>query len=152
MKNVLVVCDGSSLGNGLGITRAGAAAILEYCDERRIIGEYLGQATNQQAEIIAACLGLEALKEPCQVNLISDSQYVIKTMMGLFKRKANHELWARLDRAAQPHRVTWNWTRGHAGHGLQEKCDQAARWIAEMGRTEAEELTRILDRDLRLSG
>lgn len=132
-KEVTIVCDGSSLGNGSGKPRAAAAAILEYRGKRKILGEYLGAATNQQAEIIAACLGLEALKQPCRVRLISDSQYVVKTMKGLFRRKANSDLWARLDRAAGPHRVRWEWTRGHAGHDLQERCDSAARSIAESG-------------------
>ena len=118
--------------------------MVEYKSRRRIIGEYLGNATNQQAEIVAACLGLEALKEPCRVGLVSDSQYVVKTMSGLFRRKANLELWRRLDLAAGRHQVTWKWTRGHAGHEIQEKCDQAARLIAESGSVDAEKLEEIL--------
>lgn len=118
--------------------------MLDYQRRRKIIGEYLGHATNQQAEIVAACVGLEALREPCRVRLISDSQYVIKTMTGLFRRKANLELWQRLDSAAGTHRVTWEWTRGHAGHEVQEKCDQAARLIAETGAVDAEKLEEIL--------
>jgi len=144
MKHVTIVCDGSSLGNGTRAARAGAAAVVEYKSRRRILGEYLGNATNQQAEIVAACLGLEALKEPCRVGLISDSQYVVKTMTGLFRRKANLEHWQRLDRAAGPHHVTWEWTRGHAGHEIQEKCDQAARLIAENGGVDTEKLEEIL--------
>jgi len=144
MKEVTIVCDGSSLGNGLGETRAAAVAVLEYRGLRKIFGEYLGNFTNQQAEIVAACLGLEALKEPCRVTLVSDSQYVVKTMGGLFKRKANLDLWQRLDRAARPHRVTWTWTRGHAGHEVQEKCDEAARLIAEMGRVDEQAINDIL--------
>ncbi|HZS06863.1 MAG TPA: RNase H family protein [Blastocatellia bacterium] len=144
MKKVRIVCDGSSLGNGRGETRAAAAAVLEYGGRRKIIGTYLGNATNQQAEIVAACVALEALTEPCRVELISDSQYVISTMKGLFKRKANLELWQRLDRAAQQHKIEWTWTRGHAGHEVQEMCDEAARLIAETGEVDAEALRRIL--------
>jgi ribonuclease HI len=144
MKEVLIVCDGSSLGNGSASTRAGAAAVLEFQGHRKIIGEYLGQSTNQQAEIVAACLGLEALREPCQVKLVSDSQYVIKTMTGLFKRKTNLDFWKRLDQAAQKHRVNWQWTRGHAGHDLQERCDRAARAIAESGGVDQKRLAAIL--------
>ena len=118
--------------------------MVEYKSRRKIIGEYLGNATNQQAEIVAACLGLEALKEPCSVGLISDSLYVVKTMSGLFRRKANLEFWRRLDRAAGPHQVTWKWTRGHAGHEIQEKCDQAARLIAANGSVDAQKLEEIL--------
>jgi len=144
MKQVTIVCDGSSLGNGSGQTRAAAVAVLEYQSVRKIRGSYLGNQTNQQAEIAAACLGLEALKEPCRVTLISDSAYVIKTMQGLYKRKANLDHWRRLDAAARPHRITWEWTRGHAGHPVQEKCDQAARLIAEQGEVDQEAINQIL--------
>src|SRR5215831_4071960 len=147
MKNVTIVCDGSSLDNGRQSPRAGAAAILEYGGKRRIVGAYLGSATNQQAEIVAACLGLEVLREPCQVELISDSQYVVKTMSGLFRKKANLDLWQRLDAAAKIHRVTWKWTRGHAGHGIQEKCDRAARLIASKGSVDQSDLDAILAGD-----
>jgi len=118
--------------------------VIEYKSRRKIVGEYLGSATNQQAEIVAACLGLEALKEPCRASLISDSLYVVKTMTGLFRRKANLEFWRRLDHAASPHEVTWQWTRGHAGHEIQEKCDEAARFIAENGAVDAGKLEEIL--------
>lgn len=144
MKHITIVCDGSSLGNGRGETRAAAVAILEYQGKRKIVGEYLGNCTNQQAEVIAAALGLEALKKPCQVKLISDSQYVIKTMKGEFKRKTNHEFWARLDAAKNTHHITWEWTRGHAGHPVQEICDEAAKLIATTAQVEQEELDKLL--------
>jgi len=144
MKQVTLVCDGSSLNNGRGNTRASAAAILEFQGKRRIVGEYLGSATNQQAEIVAAALGLESLKEPCKVTIISDSQYVVRTMNGEFKRKANHEWWQRLDAAAKKHQVTWTWTRGHAGHPIQEACDVAAKKIAEAGMVDQAVLDGVL--------
>src|SRR5881394_187569 len=124
MKQIKLVCEGSSLNNGRGNTRASAVAILEYQGKRKIVGEYLGPATNQQAEVAAAAIGLESLKEPCKVTVISDSQYVVKTMKGEFKRKANLQWWARLDSAAKKHQVKWTWTRGHAGHPIQEACDE----------------------------
>ena len=73
MKEVTIVCDGSSLGNGKGNPRAAAAAALCYKGYWRAFGEYLGAATNQQAEIAAAALGLEQLSEPCKVRVLSDS-------------------------------------------------------------------------------
>jgi ribonuclease HI len=145
MKTIVIVCDGSSLGNGRGETRAAAAAVLEFNGKRKICGEYLHDHTNQQAEIIAACIGLEALKENCQVKVISDSQYVIKTMKGEFRRKTNHDFWKRLDRAAYKHEVQWEWTRGHAGHPVQEICDTAARTIAERGVVDEDEMDEILN-------
>jgi ribonuclease HI len=133
MKKVTIVCDGSSLGNGKGVTRAagGRRVGIQRILEGR--GEYLGNATNQQAEIAAAAVGLESLNEPCTVTLMSDSRYVIETMGGTWKRKTNHEWWQRLDNAAKPHQITWNWVRGHDGHEVQEVADEAARAIATLG-------------------
>src|SRR5947207_11357649 len=99
VKQVTIFCDGSSLGNGRDVARAAAVALLGYQGLWRAFGAYLGKATNQQAEIAAAALGLEALKESCRVRLNSDSKYVIETMQGRFRRKTNHDWWKRLDDA-----------------------------------------------------
>ncbi len=132
-KQVTIVCDGSSLGNGKGITRAAAVAVLGFKGYWKAVGEYLGNATNQQAEIAAAALGLESLSEPCTVTLMSDSRYVVETMGGTWKRKTNHQWWKRLDDASLRHRVTWKWVKGHAGHEVQEVADSMARQIALQG-------------------
>src|SRR3954453_11944697 len=89
VKDVTIFCDGSSLGNGQAETRAAAVALLGYKGVWRSVGRYLGSATNQQAEIAAATLGLEALLEPCRVRLVTDSRYVVETMSGRFRRKSN---------------------------------------------------------------
>jgi ribonuclease HI len=107
------------------------------------VGEYLGSATNNQAEIVAAAVGLEALKYPCQVEIITDSRYVVETLNGRYRQKKNHDYWRRLKDAALPHSVTWSWTRGHAGHPIQELCDIAAKNIAGAGRVDQEALDRI---------
>ena len=133
MKKVTIVCDGSSLGNGRGAARAAAVAVLGFKGFWKAVGEYLGNATNQQAEIAAAALGLESLNEPCTVTLMSDSRYVIETMGGTWKRKTNHAWWERLDNAAKVHQITWKWVRGHDGHEVQEVADEAARAIATLG-------------------
>ena len=138
MKEVSIYCDGSSLGNGQEATRAAAVALLNWRETWRAFGLYLGQATNQQAEIAAAALGLEQLREPCRVRLLTDSRYVVETMSGRFRRKANHEWWARLDRASAGHRIHWEWIKGHAGHVAQEAVDGAARRIAALGRADEE--------------
>src|SRR5215471_6031563 len=136
MKAVTIFCDGSSLSNGGDEARAAAVALLGYQGLWRAFGSYLGKATNQQAEIAAAALGLEALREPCRVNLHTDSRYVVETMKGRFRRKANLEWWKRLDEAAQRHSVRWSWMQGHAGHLIQEAADRAARRIAALGHVE----------------
>lgn len=135
-KSVTIFCDGSSLGNGQTETRAAAVALLGYRGIWRAVGSYLGTATNQQAEIAAAALGLEALREPCRVVLTTDSRYVVETMCGRFRRKSNAEWWTRLDAAAKRHQVTWEWAKGHAGHVIQEAADRAARRIAALGRVD----------------
>ena len=145
-KQVTIFCDGSSLGNGRGQTRAAAVALLGYRGIWRAVGDYLGSATNQQAEIAAAAVGLETLREPCQVHLFSDSRYVVETMSGRFKRKTNHQWWQRLDQAAERHNVTWEWTRGHVGHLLQEAADRAARKIALAGKVAPEILREAIDK------
>lgn len=136
MKNVTIVCDGSSLGNGKGNTRAAAVAVLGYRGHWRGFGEYLGNATNQQAEIAAAWVGLKNLKEPCKVKLLSDSRYVVETMIGNFRKKTNLDWWNKLEKAAAKHDITWEWTRGHAGHEIQEVADKMARKMAGLGRVD----------------
>jgi len=145
LKQVTIFCDGSSLGNGKEASRAAAVALLGYKGYWRAVGEYLGKATNQQAEIAAAAVGLESLTQPCQVHVFTDSKYVVETMNGRFRRKANLPWWERLDRAAKAHKVRWEWTRGHAGHIVQEAADSAARRIAAAGHAEASILREAVD-------
>ena len=133
MTQVTIVCDGSSLGNGRGNPRAAAVAVLGFKGLWKAVGEYLGPATNQQAEIAAAAIGLENLKEACTVTLMSDSRYVVETMGGTWKRKTNHDWWKRLDNAAKKHQITWKWVKGHNGHEVQEVADSMARKMAELG-------------------
>ena len=121
-------------------------ALLGYKGLWRAVGEYLGHATNQQAEVVAAALGLESLTEPCSVNLFTDSRYVVETMSGRFRRKTNHEWWARLDKAAGRHQVKWQWVRGHDGDLVQEAVDKAARRIAGAGRVDEEILRAAIDK------
>lgn len=144
MKQVTIVCDGSSLGNGKGNPRAAAVAVLGFKGYWKAVGKFLGAATNQQAEIAAATLGLENLKEPCKVKLLSDSRYVVETMSSGWKRKTNHDWWDRLDRAAAKHEIQWQWIKGHAGHEVQEIADKAARTIATEGKVDKDVLDEMV--------
>src|SRR2546429_9800801 len=96
-KLVTIYCDGSSLGNGRDEARAAAVALLGYQGLWRAFGSYLGKATNQQAEIAAAALGLEGLKKPCRGRGHTDSQNGIQTMKGMDRRKANQRWGERRD-------------------------------------------------------
>lgn len=144
MKPVTIVCDGSSLGNGRGETRAAAVAVLGFKGYWKAVGEYLGNATNQQAEIAAATIGLKQLKEPCRVHVLSDSRYVVETMLGNFRKKTNIEWWDKLEKAASKHQIKWEWTKGHAGHEIQEIADKAARKIASAGRVDKAYLEEVV--------
>ena len=135
-------------------SRLGAGAI----DRKKIssrkpspaFGRWIHQARiglrMSQAEVAAAALGLESLKEPCRVHLFTDSRYVVETMGGRFRRKTNHDWWQRLDQAAERHKVVWEWTRGHNGHVVQEAVDKAARKIASLGHVDEEILSAAVDK------
>ena len=145
-KLVTITVDGACLGNGQIESRAAAAGILNYQGHRRAVAEYIGQSTNQRAEILSAACGLEALTEPCRVTLRSDSRYVVETMNGKFRRKSNLDCWARLDAAAQQHEITYVWIKGHNGDPEQEAADTIARTTAEIGEVRALILTEAIER------
>jgi ribonuclease HI len=134
---VEIFADGACSGNpGPG----GWAAILRH---RRVEKELSGSephTTNNRMEMLAAIMGLEALKRRCRVRLYSDSQYLrdgITRWIDNWKRRGwrtadnkpvkNIDLWQRLDRAAAGHEVSWIWVRGHAGHPENERADALAR-------------------------
>jgi ribonuclease HI len=104
----------------------------------------LPNATNQQAELLAAAFALHSLTELCQgeqqdVTVVSDSEYVVKGWNEQRRRKANVAHWQRLDRAVAEHRsVTFMWTRGHAGTEGNEEADRLARVAREEAKQQAE--------------
>lgn len=136
MKRVALYADGSCHGNpGPG----GWAAILEYEGKSRELVGAERSTTNNRMELRAVIEGLRALREPCEVEVWSDSRYVIDGMTSWlpgWKRRGwrtadkkpvkNEELWRALDEAASRHVVTWHWVRGHQGHPQNERCDALA--------------------------
>jgi ribonuclease HI len=139
---VTVHTDGSCLNNpGLG----GWAAILQWRDETRELSGAMPDTTNNRMELQAAIEGLNALKRPMEIDLHTDSKYVMQGVTDWMPRwKANgwrtaakkpvmnQDLWQALDEAVQRHRVDWHWVKGHAGNELNERCDELAR-AAAMG-------------------
>ena len=132
MKKISLFCDGSSLGNpGAG----GYCAILRFGNTERIVSGGVANSTNNQMELLAVIEGLAALKDPCDVTLISDSSYVIKGInewLEGWKRKnfakvKNPEMWQRYLHVAKIHKVHGIWVRGHDGHAENEMCDQIAK-------------------------
>ena len=136
MKSVKLFSDGSCLGNpGAG----GWAYILQYGDAIKKASGAEAMTTNNQMELTAAIMGLSALKQPCRVELFSDSEYVVKAINSWlakwvvtdFKGKKNADLWRRYLAAAAPHEIKASWVKGHAGHPQNEECDAMARAAAE---------------------
>ncbi len=132
MKKISLFCDGSSLGNpGAG----GYCAILRFGDAEKIISGGMADATNNQMELLAVIKGLEALREPCDVTLVSDSSYVVRGInewlagwvkKGFIKVK-NPELWQAYLEVSKGHKVKGVWVRGHDGHVENEMCDKIAK-------------------------
>lgn len=130
-QKVVVITDGGCEPNpGTG---GWGALVKRDNDVQELYGGKI-ETTNQQMEITAAIMGLRALGEPCEVEVISDSQYVVYTMTKGWKRRANKELWEQLDEAAAPHKVTWTWVRGHDGH----KGNERAHVLADQGMKDAQ--------------
>ncbi len=143
MKRVEIFTDGACRGNpGPG----GWGVLLRYRGrERRLYGGE-PDTTNNRMELRAAIEGLRALKEPCEVSLTTDSEYVrngINSWMDNWKKRdwrtagrkpvKNRDLWQALDEQNQRHRVEWHWVRGHTGHRENEIADQLAnRGIDEL--------------------
>ena len=137
MKQVEIHTDGACLGNpGPG----GWAALLRYQGSERELAGAEADTTNNRMELAAAINALEALVEPCQVVLYTDSQYVqkgISEWLAGWKRKGwrtssggavkNADLWQRLERACHTHRIEWRWVRGHSGNVDNERVDVLAR-------------------------
>lgn len=136
MKHVKIYTDGACRGNpGPG----GWGALMFYSQHEKILSGAEDQTTNNRMELTAAIESLAALKEKCNVDLYTDSQYVQKGitewMPGWKKRgwkKAdrkpvkNADLWQALDEQASRHQIHWHWVKGHNGHPENERADQIA--------------------------
>ncbi|HXS96924.1 MAG TPA: ribonuclease HI [Candidatus Limnocylindrales bacterium] len=136
MKKVQLITDGACLGNpGPG----GWACILRYKDQTKELWGSDKQTTNNRMEITAAIKGLRALREGCEVEVVTDSEYLkngITTWIHGWKKKGwitaakkpviNQDLWKDLDEQVSRHRTTWTWTKGHANHTDNNRCDELA--------------------------
>lgn len=137
---VEIYTDGACLGNpGPG----GWAALLVHGGNEREVSGGAPDTTNNRMELMAAISGLETLKRPCKVLLVTDSQYVMRGVeewMAGWRRNGwltsarkpvkNRDLWERLDAALAQHTVRWEWVRGHTGHPENERVDELARIAA----------------------
>jgi ribonuclease HI len=140
MKKVRLITDGSCIGNpGLG----GWACILRFGEQTREIFGSARLTTNNRMELTAALEGLRALSEDCEVELVTDSEYLKNGMtkwMANWKRRdwktsegkpvINRDLWEALNDEVQRHKILWQWTRGHAAHADNNRADELANTAA----------------------
>lgn len=147
MKKVQLYTDGACRGNpGPG----GYGCVLCYGRYEKELSGGEATTTNNRMELSAAIAGLSALKEPCEVDLYSDSQYLVNAFlegwvvtwqMKNFKRGTkdevkNVDLWEELIRLTNIHKVHFFWVKGHDGHAYNERCDALATAAADSFRTE----------------
>ncbi len=136
MKHVQLITDGACLGNpGPG----GWAYILRFGKHKREQFGSASKTTNNRMELRAAIEGLTALREDCEVEVVTDSEYLkngITAWIQNWKRRGwitsakkpvlNKDLWQALDEQAMRHKATWIWTKGHASHADNNRCDELA--------------------------
>ena len=145
---VKIYTDGAARGNPDG--PGGYGTVLEYVDSKgelhtRELSQGYKRTTNNRMELMAVIAGLEALNRPCQVELYSDSKYVVDAFnqhwidgwikkgwkRGKNEPVKNIDLWQRLLKAKAPHQVQFIWVKGHDGHPQNERCDQLATSAAD---------------------
>lgn len=136
MKHVYIYTDGACRGNpGPG----GWGALLRYGSHEKIISGAENHTTNNRMELTAAIQALAAMREPCKIELYTDSKYVqkgISEWISAWKKRGwktsdkkavkNADLWQALDYEANRHQVTWHWVKGHSGHPENERADEIA--------------------------
>ena len=137
MKKITAYTDGACSGNpGPG----GYGVILKYNGHEKEFSGGYRNTTNNRMELMGTIVALESLKEPCEVTIVTDSQYIVNAVekgwakkwrsMGWMRNRKepalNPDLWERLLNLLQRHKVSFQWVRGHNGHPENERCDRLA--------------------------
>jgi len=131
-----IFTDGACRGNpGPG----GWGVLLRYQGNEKTLYGGEAETTNNRMELMAAIIGLESLKEPCEVTLTTDSKYVMNGITDWIenwkkrdwktaakKPVKNEDLWRRLDEVSHQHEINWQWVKGHSGHRENELVDALA--------------------------
>lgn len=141
MKSVELYTDGACRGNP---GKGGWGAILVYGSYKKELSGGERETTNNRMELMAAISGLEALREPCDVTLYSDSKYLVDAFLEgwihTWREKGwkrgkdplkNPDLWERLWALTEVHKVNFVWVKGHSGHEYNERCDTLATSFAD---------------------
>ena len=148
---VSIYTDGAARGNPDG--PGGYGAVLRYVDSKgevhqKELSAGFDKTTNNRMELLGVIAALENLTHSCEIDLYSDSKYVISAfnehwidgwIRNGWKTSAkspvkNRELWERLIKAASIHHITWHWVKGHNGHPENERCDELATMAADAPR------------------
>jgi ribonuclease HI len=140
VKKVKLITDGACLGNP---GRGGWACILRYNQHAKEIWGSEAYTTNNRMELKAAIEGLRAIHQECDVEVVTDSEYLkngITSWISGWKRNGwmttakkpviNQDLWKQLDQQSARHKTTWAWTKGHASHEDNNRCDELASLAA----------------------
>jgi ribonuclease HI len=149
MKRVIIHTDGACKGNpGPGAF----GAVLVFGKHRKEISGGYQLTTNNRMELRAAIAALKLLSEPCEVELHSDSKYLVQAIsekwIDGWKRRGwvtadkkpvkNQDLWQELLAVMAPHKIDWRWVKGHAGHRENERCDELANLCVAAGNLQAD--------------
>jgi ribonuclease HI len=140
VKQVQLITDGSCLGNP---GRGGWACVLRYQQHKKELYGHEPHTTNNRMELTAAIHGLRELKERCEVEVVTDSEYLkngITQWIHGWKQRGwvtkekkpvvNQDLWKQLDEQVSRHATRWSWTKGHANHADNNRCDELASMAA----------------------
>lgn len=151
MMYVKLFSDGSARGNPEG--PGGYGTVLQFTDAAGVLHEKeisqgYRKTTNNRMELMGVITALECLRFPCEVDVYSDSKYVVSAFnenwIDSWQKNGwktaskqpvkNRELWERLLKAAEPHTIHFHWVKGHAGHPENERCDKLATAAADAAR------------------
>ena len=145
MKQVKIITDGACLGNP---GKGGWASILRFGEHKKELFGCEAHTTNNRMEITAAIEGLRALREKCEVEIVTDSEYLkngITTWIHNWKERGwmtkakkpvvNRDLWEELDEQVERHQTKWSWTKGHAVHEDNNRADELASLAAREQRS-----------------
>jgi ribonuclease HI len=131
MKKITIYCDGACKGNP-GPGGWGVLLMMGEHEKELFGGDH--STTNNRMELMGAIMGLQQLKEPCEVAIYSDSDYLRKGMTEWmpgwlsrnWKNVKNVDLWKEIIKAAEAHSISWNWVKGHSGNIGNERADDLA--------------------------
>lgn len=122
LKAITLYVDGAAYPSPLG--HAGCGVVLVHEKQGRALGKYLGASLSSgESEVQAAIIGLSLLKQPCQVQVITDYRLLVDVMTGQAVKRHSLNLWQKLEQASKGHDMSWLWVKGHTGNRFNELAD-----------------------------